>query len=104
MFSHLHGTILDISEGKVDLLVANTGLGLEIMVPMRTLASVTVGEERRFLIHHHITEVSEVLFGFETREEKALFRQLLKISGIGGKTALPLLSLGTRPLIEAINK
>ena len=104
MFSHLHGTILGVEDGKIDLLVANTGLGLEILVPVRTLANVSAGEERKFLIHHHITEVSEVLFGFETSEEKKIFRKLLKVSGIGGKTALPLLSLGVRPLVEAIEK
>ena len=102
MFSQLHGTILSIEDGKIDLLVHNTGLGLEILIPIRTLAHATIGEERKFFIHHHITEASEVLFGFESREEKAMFRQLLKVSGIGGKTALPLLSLGIRPLVEAI--
>ena len=57
-----------------------------------------------FYIHHHITDVSEVLFGFETREEKALFKKLLKISGVGGKTALAMLSLGTHLLVKAIDE
>jgi len=103
MFSHLSGTILTIEEGKVDLIVTGTGLGFEILVPIRTLANVTMGEVKEFYIHHHITDVSEVLFGFETREEKALFRKLLKVSGVGGKTALAMLSLGTHLLIKAID-
>ena len=104
MFSHLSGTILTIEDGKVDLIVTGTGLGFEILVPVRTLANVTVGEVKSLYIHHHITDVSEVLFGFETREEKALFRKLLKVSGVGGKTALAMLSLGTHLLIKAIDE
>lgn len=104
MFSHLSGTILTIEEGKVDLVITGTGLGLEILVPVRTLANVTIGEVAEFFVHHHITDVSEALFGFETREEKALFRKLLKISGVGGKTALSMLSLGMHLLVKAIDE
>lgn len=104
MFSHLSGTILTIEEGKIDLLIHNTGLGMEIFVPIRTLANVTVGWSGSFHIHHHITDVSEVLFGFETREEKLLFKKLLKVSGVGGKTAIAMLSLGIHPLIQAIEE
>jgi holliday junction DNA helicase RuvA len=104
MFSHLSGTIFTIEEWKVDLIVTGTGLGFEILVPVRTLANVTISKEQSFYIHHHITDVSEVLFGFETREEKALFRKLLKVSWVGGKTALAMLSLGTHLLIKAIDE
>lgn len=104
MFSHLSGTILSIEDGRVDLIATGTGLGFEILVPVRSLANVSVGEVTSLHIHHHITDVSEVLFGFETREEKTLFRKLLKVSGVGGKTALAMLSLGTRLLIQAIDE
>ena len=104
MFSHLSGTILSIEDGKVDLVVTGTGLGFEILVPVRTCANVTIGKEQNLHIHHHITDVSEVLFGFETREEKVLFRKLLKVSGVGGKTALAMLSLGSHLLIQAIDE
>lgn len=104
MFSHLSWIILTIEDGTVDIIITGTGLGFEILVPIRTLANVTVGKEQSFYIHHHITDVSEVLFGFETREEKALFRKLLKVSGVGGKTALAMLSMGTNLLIKAIDE
>lgn len=42
-------------------------------------------------IHHHRTEVSESLFGFDSFDERALFRELNKVNGVGGKTALALL-------------
>ena len=104
MFSHLSWTILTIEDGKVDIIITGTGLGLEVLVPVRTLANVSIGEVTSFFIHHHITDVSEVLFGFETREEKTLFKKLLKISGVGGKTALAMLSLGTHLLVKAIDE
>lgn len=88
----------------MDIIITGTGLGFEVLVPIRTFANVTVGKEQSFYVHHHITDVSEVLFGFETREEKALFRKLLKVSGVGGKTALAMLSMGTSLLIKAIDE
>jgi Holliday junction DNA helicase RuvA len=50
-------------------------------------------------IHYHVREDATLLFGFETREEQALFRKLLDVSGIGPKVALGMLS-GSKP--EAI--
>lgn len=43
MFSYLSGTILSIEDGKITLLVDGTGLGMELLVPVRTLANVSVG-------------------------------------------------------------
>gem|GEM_PF-5501439 len=43
MFSYLSGTILSIDDGKITLLVEGTGLGMELLVPVRTLGSVTIG-------------------------------------------------------------
>jgi Holliday junction DNA helicase RuvA len=48
-------------------------------------------ETIKLWIHHHITDVSEMLFGFISQEERNLFRSLNKVNGIGGKTALALL-------------
>lgn len=47
--------------------------------------------------------MSEVLFGFIDRDERTLFRDLLKVNGVGGKTALSLLGLGRDTLIQAIH-
>jgi len=104
MFSYLSGTILSIDDGKITLLVEGTGLGMELLVPVRTLGSVTIGWVVSFFVYHHITDVSETLFGFETMEEKRLFKKLLKVSGVGGKTAIAMLSLGIGQLIRAIDE
>lgn len=104
MFSYLSGTILSIDDGKITLLIEGTGLGMELLVPVRTLGSVAIGWVASFFVYHHITDVSETLFGFETMEEKRLFKKLLKVSGVGGKTAIAMLSLGIGQLIRAIDE
>ena len=63
-----------------------------------------MGEMIELFLHHHITDVSQVLFGFPTSDERVFFRKLLKVDGVGGKTALSLLNLGTKQLVLAIEK
>ncbi len=53
-------------------------------------------------IHHHRTEVSELLFGFSSIEERELFQTLNRVNGVGGKTALNILGLGMENLKIAI--
>ncbi len=84
------------------ILVDNTGLWLEVLVSPNALAMSRIGENIALYIHHHITEVSQVLFGFVTIDEKNLFKNLIKVSGIGGKTALNMLGLGEESLLMAI--
>lgn len=103
MFSHITGTILSIEDGKISVLIDGTGLGLEIFVSPITLTQCRVNEKISLSLYHHITEVSQTLFGFQSREEKEVFKSLLKISGIGGKTAIGILGLGIHTLLSAIN-
>lgn len=103
MFSHITGTILSIEDGKISVLIDGIGLGLEIFVSPITLAQCRVNEKISLSLHHHITEVSQALFGFQSREEKEVFRSLNRISGIGGKTAINILGLGIHTLLSAIN-
>lgn len=69
------------------------GVGYEIEVPNSTLVAIGgVGEACVLHIHHHISEATQHLFGFAQVSDRGLFRSLLKVSGIGGKTALAVLS------------
>ncbi len=75
------------------VLVDVHGIGYEIDVPMSTFYHLpTVGEVVTLHTHLLIREDAHLLFGFSTIEERAAFRQLIKISGIGARTALSLLS------------
>ena len=69
------------------------GLGYEIDVPMSTFYDLpATGSEVTLYTHLLIREDAHLLFGFATESERQIFRQLLKISGVGARTALALLS------------
>ena len=65
------------------------GVGYEVAIPVSTFEKLPQpGGEARLFIHTQVREDAIQLFGFATVEEKNLFRQLLSVSGIGGKLAL----------------
>jgi holliday junction DNA helicase RuvA len=69
------------------------GLGYELEAPMSTFFHLPpVGEEVRLLTHLVVREDAHVLYAFGTEEERRLFRSLIKVSGVGPKIALALLS------------
>ena len=69
------------------------GVGYDIEAPMSTFYTLpAVGSEVRLLTHLVVREDAHILYGFGTQEERALFRNLLKVSGVGPKIALAILS------------
>ena len=69
------------------------GVGYDIEAPMSTFYTLpAVGSEVRLLTHLVVREDAHILYGFGTQEERALFRNLLKVSQIGPKIALAILS------------
>ena len=69
------------------------GVGYDIEAPMSTFYTLpAVGSDVRLLTHLVVREDAHILYGFGTQEERALFRNLLKVSGIGPKIALAILS------------
>jgi Holliday junction DNA helicase RuvA len=69
------------------------GVGYDIEAPMSTFYSLpALGSEVRLLTHLVVREDAHILYGFGTQEERALFRNLLKVSQIGPKIALAILS------------
>jgi Holliday junction DNA helicase RuvA len=75
------------------IIVDVNGIGYEIDVPMSTLYQLPgTGSEVTLLTHLLVREDAHQLYGFATESERALFRQLLKISGVGARTALSVLS------------
>lgn len=103
MYSHITGTLIMIDGITVTLEVRGTGLGLDIFASPELLSTLAMGREASIWIHHHQTEMSETLFGFSSFEERSLFRELNKVNGVGGKTALALLGLGHESLMKAIH-
>ena len=69
------------------------GIGYELEAPMSTFFLLpTVGEEVRLLTHLVVREDAHILYAFATENERRLFRSLIKVSGVGPKIALALLS------------
>ena len=69
------------------------GVGYEIEAPMSTIFRLPdVGKEVQLCTHLVVREDQQTLFGFSTEEERRLFRNLIKVSGVGAKLALTILS------------
>jgi Holliday junction DNA helicase RuvA len=69
------------------------GVGYDVEAPMSTFYTLpAVGSEVRLLTHLVVREDAHILYGFGTAEERALFRNLLKVSQVGPKLALSILS------------
>ncbi len=86
------------------VLVDVSGVGYEIDVPMSTLYALpATGEKVSLVTHLVVREDAHLLYGFASEAERASFRQLLKISGVGPKVALAVLSgLSVDELASAI--
>ena len=102
MIGRIQGTLISISAPK--LLIDCNGVGYEVDVPMSTLYQLPlVGQQLTLLTHFHVREDQQQLFGFATNAERDAFRSLIKISGVGARTALAVLSgMSVNELVQAI--
>jgi holliday junction DNA helicase RuvA len=103
MIGRLTGLIAEKTPPQV--LVDVSGVGYEVDVPMSSFFNLPgVGERVTLLTHFVVREDAQVLFGFLTHEERSTFRQLVKISGVGPRTALSILSgLSVAELAQAVS-
>lgn len=103
MIGRLSGVLLE--KNPPQILIDCQGVGYEVDVPMSTFYQLpATGEKIALLTHLAIREDAHVLFGFATQEERGTFRQLIKISGIGARTALGILSgMSVADLAQAIS-
>ena len=91
MIAQLRGKLLE--KQPPALLIDVNGVGYEVEAPMSTFYNLpAVGENVTLLTHLHVREDAQILFGFGSREERSLFRNLIKVSGVGAKLALTVLS------------
>lgn len=104
MIGRLSGRLADKSSPP-QLLVDVQGVGYEVDVPMSTFYNLpALGEPVTLLTHFVVREDAQLLYGFLTAPERATFRELVKISGIGPRTALALLSgLSVTELAHAVS-
>ena len=102
MIGRIQGTLVSVHPPR--LLVDCQGVGYEIDVPMSTLYQLPeVNQKITLLTHFQVREDAQQLFGFATEIEREAFRQLIKISGVGSRTALAVLSgMSVNELAQAI--
>jgi Holliday junction DNA helicase RuvA len=102
MIGRLNGTLAEKNPPQV--LVDCNGVGYQVDVPMSTFYNLpALGEKITLLTHFIVREDAQLLYGFATVAERDAFRQLIKISGVGPRTALSVLSgMGVSDLAQAI--
>lgn len=104
MISYLTGKLIDLTPPHATILVA--GVGYEVDLPISHLAQLpALGQEVNLFTHLVIREDAHLLFGFLIKTERDCFRQLIKVSGIGPRIALALLStMNSQQLQQAIEE
>jgi Holliday junction DNA helicase RuvA len=104
MIGRLIGTLAEKAPPQV--LIDVNGVGYEVDVPMSSFFNLPgLGERVTLLTHFVVREDAQLLYGFLTHEERATFRQLIRISGIGPRTALSILSgLSVGELSQAVTQ
>jgi Holliday junction DNA helicase RuvA len=102
MIGRIQGVLLE--KNPPQILVDCQGVGYEVEVPMSTFYNLpATGERVALLTHLVVREDAQLLYGFGTEAERRAFRQLLKISGVGARTALAVLSgLSVAELTQAV--
>lgn len=103
MIGRIAGTLLEKSPPMV--LVDAGGVGYELDVPMSTFFNLpALGQPVALLTHFVVREDAQQLYGFLTSQERAAFRELVKVSGVGARTALAILSgLSVADLAAAVS-
>ncbi len=102
MIGRLTGQL--VAKQPPQIIVDVGGVGYEVDVPMSTFYALpATGERVQLMTHYVVREDAHLLFGFATQDERAAFRQLIKVTGIGPKVALAVLSgLSVAELNQAI--
>ena len=103
MIGRLSGLLAEKTPPRV--LVDVGGVGYEVDVPMSTFYNLpALGERVTLLTHFVVREDAQLLYGFLTAPERMTFREVLKISGVGPRTALSILSgLSAAELAQAVS-
>ncbi|GAB3626632.1 ATP-dependent DNA helicase RuvA [Pandoraea terrae] len=102
MIGRISGVLLE--KNPPHILVDCQGVGYELSVPMSTFFNLPhMGERVALLTQFIVREDAQLLFGFGSAEERNTFRELLKISGVGARTALAILSgMSVADLAQAV--
>ena len=101
MYAYIKGKISEVN--PTNIVVDNNGIGYEVVVA--NPYEYQLEEEKQIFISQQVREDSNTLYGFSTKEQKKVFLLLLKVKGVGPKSALAILAGATsEEIISAIEK
>lgn len=102
MIGRISGVLL--RKQGTEVLVDVSGVGYDLQVPMTTLFQLPApGEPVTLITHHAVREDAHTLYGFVSERDRELFRHLIRISGVGPKLALTILSgMDARSFVRAV--
>lgn len=98
MISLIRGKITYIGDNFFEIICGE--IGYKVYCSPKTLGNYSVGDSADIFTHLHIREDAHTLYGFQTREERDFFEQLIAISGIGPKSALGVLSAAPLDMLK----
>ncbi len=103
MIGRIKGTLIEKQPPQI--LVDVQGVGYEIEAPMSTIFSLpAIGQEVELHTHFVVREDAQLLFGFASKQERILFRTLIKVNGVGPKMAVGILSgIGADDFARCVN-
>ena len=91
MIGRIRGTLVE--KQSPELLIDVNGIGYEVLAPMTTIYKLPeLGQQVSLHTHFVVREDAQLLYGFSDKQQRALFRALIKVSGVGPKLGLAILS------------
>lgn len=102
MYNYISGKLT--SKTPAYAVIENGGIGYEVRITLNTYSSIKENSDCKLFTHLYVKEDIQMLYGFQSEDEKSAFLQLISVSGIGPSTALMVLSsLSVAELVDAIN-
>ncbi len=91
MIALLQGKVIHLS-APMAIIATNSGVGYEVELTVPSFCQLQLDKDVQIWTYQHVREDANLLYGFSTYRDRELFRQLLKINGVGAKMALAILS------------
>ncbi|MFP4662956.1 MAG: Holliday junction branch migration protein RuvA [Bacteroidales bacterium] len=101
MYEYIKGRISELNPSYA--VIENNGIGWFLHISVNTYSRLKEGQECMLFLHHVVREDAEILFGFDTKNEREIFRLLISVNGVGPNTARTMIStLSPDDMIQAI--
>lgn len=100
MYEYISGAVAESTPTYA--VIEATGVGYFINISLKTYSDIEHAKETKLYVHFIVREDQQALFGFSTKLERELFRQLISVSGVGGNTARMILSTYSPKELQSI--